>query len=425
VRKWNGLLTILSLVGGIIGFAIGEYILDRWAGGMHETLLMGLYFGQFALVVGLCCLLAEVISPQLNSKSWRLRYSRDSWKFLVPATLGLLFIAGVFCQSVYGLQLGNSNKPQDYVLLIDLSESMKTSDPDNQSIRAARSLISKMDDDKRAAIFTFNEQTQLVAPLTPLNGPGAREQLAAQLDAIRTPIGRTDIGRALITAMEHMTKERVPNRKAAVILISDGYSEVDWVKTLAPYKQEQTRVHTVGIDSTQREGSLLLQRIATETGGTYHDVKRVEEITDVFNQIYLDGQQWHLMNERAGAAATDGYHGIMRVALIVLIGALLGMSLGIVFDNRYLAKCFAIGGAIGGLTAGIVLETGLQGSVEPFIVRVLADTALAFVLSLSTLIIAIGGQSGGGGGSGFRNAIRERPKPGERRSTEMIRKQFR
>ncbi|NHN33010.1 vWA domain-containing protein [Paenibacillus agricola] len=423
MRKWNGLLTVLSLVGGMIGFVIGEWILDRWSGIMHETLLMGIYFGQFALVVGICCLLAEIISPQLNGPSWRLRYARDGWKFLVPATLLLLFVAGVICQFIYGLQLGNSDKPRDYVLLIDMSESMKTSDPNNQSIEAARSLISKMDDGKRVAIFTFNEQTQLVVPLTPLKNSGAREQLAAQLSAIKAPIGQTDIGRALTMAMEHMTKERIPNQKAAVILISDGYSNVDLVKTLAPYQQEQTQVHTVGIDSTQREGNLLLQRIATETGGTYHDVKRVEGITDVFDQIYQNGQRWHLMNERAGIAAEDGYHGLLRVVLIVLIGAVLGISLGIVFDNRYLAKCFSIGGAIGGLIAGIVLETGLQGAVEPFIVRALADAALAFVLSLSTLIIAVGGQGGGTGG--FRSVARDRPMQGERRSTEVIRKQFR
>ncbi|MCU6796283.1 VWA domain-containing protein [Paenibacillus sp. WQ 127069] len=425
MRKWNGLLTLFSLISGIIGFVIGEYILDRWDGTIHETLLMGLYFGQFALVVGLGCLLAEIISPQLNGKNWRLRYANEGWKFLVPATLVLLFAAGALFQWGYGLQLGNNDKPQDYVLLIDMSESMKTSDPQKQSIQAAQALINKMDDGKQVAVFTFNEQTQLIAPLTKLKDPAARAQLTAKLSAIGAPIGQTDIGRALDTAMEHLTKERIANRKAAVILISDGYSDMNEFKVLTPYEQQRTQIHTVGIDSTQVEGNQLLQRIAAQTNGTFHDVKRVEGVANAFDQIYQNGQRWHLVNERAGTAA-DGYHGWLRILLILLIGALLGLALGIVFDNRFLAKCFAIGGALGGLIAGVILETGLQGSVEPFIVRAFADVALALVLSLSTVLIAVGGPGGSGTGrNGFRKTALEQPIRGERQGRETIRKQFR
>jgi Ca-activated chloride channel family protein len=414
-RKWNGLLTVLSVVGGIIGFIIGEIMLDRWEGAMHETLLTGLYFGQFALVVGLCCLVAEVVSPQLNGRSWRLRYARDGWKLLLPSTLLLLFVAGVLFQFIYGLQLGNRDKPQDYVLLIDMSESMKSTDPEKQSLQAAQALIRKMDDSKRVAVFTFNEQPRQVYPMTRLKDAGAREQIAEKLNTVGEPVGRTDIGRALTVAMEHMEKERLPDRKAAVILISDGFSEVDTAKVLTPYRLQQTQVHTVGINSSEQEGIRLLQSIAAETGGAFYDVKRAEGVTGAFDQIYENGQRWHLMNERAGDAASDGYHGLLRVALILLIGALLGLSLGAVFDNRYLAKSFAIGGAVAGLIAGILLETGLQARTEPFIVRGFADTVLALVLSFSTVIAAVD-DPGAGSGSGLRGVRPwDRQERGERR----------
>ncbi|MFD0679177.1 MULTISPECIES: vWA domain-containing protein [unclassified Paenibacillus] len=431
-RKWNGLLTVWSVIGGFIGFIIGEIMLAEWEGTMHETLLMGLYFGQFALVVGLCCLLAEVISPQLNGRSWRLRYARDGWKLLVPATLLLLFAAGVLFQFIYGLQLGNRDKPQDYVLLIDMSESMKTTDPEKQSIQAAQALIRKLDDRKRVAIYTFNEQPSQIYPLTQLKDAGTREQIAAKLNTIGAPVGRTDIGRALTEAMEHMEKERIPNRRAAVILISDGFSEVDKAKVLAPYRLQQTQVHTIGIDSTEKEGIQLLQSIAVETGGTFHDVKRVEGITGAFDQIYQNGKRWHLMNERVDTAASNEYRGLLRVALILLIGALLGLSLGVVFDNRYLAKSFAIGGAVAGLIAGILLETGLQGSAAPFLVRGFADMVLAFVLSLSTLLVAVGDSNAGsgvglrrGGGGTRRSQLEQGESRGRGKDALPVRKQFR
>ncbi|TDF94081.1 vWA domain-containing protein [Paenibacillus piri] len=429
-RKWNGLLTIMSVVGGVIGFMIGELMLDRWEGTMHETVLMGLYFGQLALVTGLCCLLAEMISPRLNGRSWRLRYARDGWKLLVPATLLMLFAAGALAQLIYGLQLGNRDKPQDYVLLLDISESMTSTDPDKRSLKAAESLIRRMDDGKRVAVYTFNERPQQVYPLTSLKGDGAREQIAAKLKAVGEPIGSTNIGLALTEAMRHMEQQRLPNRRAAVILISDGFSEVDTAKVLEPYRQQRTQVHTVGIDSSEQEGVRLLQSIASETGGTFHDVKRVDGITAAFDEIYLNGQRWHLMNERAGAAASDGYHGVLRVALVLLLGSLLGLSLGIVFDNRYLAQSFAIGGAVAGLIAGILLETGLQGSAEPLLARGFADVTLAFVLSLSTLLVAVT-DPGAGPGTGRRSdGFQGREGRGESsligsRKSGTVRKQFR
>jgi Ca-activated chloride channel family protein len=430
-RKWNGLLTVLSVVGGIIGFVIGEIILDRWQGTMHETLLVGIYFGQFALIVGLCCLIAELISPRLNGTNWRLRYAQDGWKFLVPATLLMLFAAGVLCQLIYGLQLGNNSKPQDYVLLIDMSDSMKTNDPQKQSIQAAQSLIRRMDDGKRVAVFTFNDNSQLVYPLTRLKDGAAREEIAAKLNAIGAPAGTTDIGKALTAAMDQLAKERIAGRKAAVILISDGYSDMDAAQVLAPYKQEQTRVHTIGIDPSQKEGAQLLQRIAAETEGTFHDVKGAETLAGVFDQIYQSGQRRHLLNERAGTAAADGYHGILRVTLILLIGTLLGLSLGVVYDNRYLARSFSIGGTAAGLIAGILLETGLQGSgTQPFIVRAAADVLLAFVLSLSTVMIPSGESGGPGSGAGMRRGASGRAERGASRfggsrDGEPVRKQFR
>jgi Ca-activated chloride channel family protein len=70
------------------------------------------------------------------------------------------------------------------------------------------------------------------------------------------------------------------------------------------------------------------------------------------------------------------------------------------------------------------LETGLQGSVEPFMVRALADVLLALVLSFSTLLIAVGGENSGLG-SGLRGSMLNRSQRSERRSGETIRKQFR
>lgn len=403
-RKWNALLTLFSVIGGLLGFLVGEVMLNEWEGRMHETLLMGLYFGQFALLVGLFCLLAEIISPKLNGQSWRLRYVADGWKLLVPATLVMLFAAGALFQFLYGFTL-EKKATQDYVLLLDMSESMLETDPGKQSIQAAQSFIRRMDNTKRVALFTFNNETKQVFPLTRLADAGTKQGLAVQLDKVYAPVGGTNIGGALSTVMDYLNNDGDRGRNVAVVLISDGYSDVDFARVLSPYKEKQVRVHTVGFVNTEARGNEVLQRIAGETGGTFQDVKRTEWIAGAFDQIYEQTHNRHLVNERMNVTEADGYYGLLRIALILLIGTLVGLSLGIMFDNRYLAKSFAIGGTIAGLLAGIILETGLHGALYPSLYRAYAAIALALVLSLSTLIVAI--QSDSGGSGGFRRSRRD------------------
>lgn len=62
-RKLNPLLLLLSLVGGGLGFAIGEFLLRQWGTGLPVIVVTGIYFGILALCIGLACLIAELISP--------------------------------------------------------------------------------------------------------------------------------------------------------------------------------------------------------------------------------------------------------------------------------------------------------------------------------------------------------------------------
>lgn len=418
----------MSLIGGLLGFFIGEIILNQWEGRVHETLLIGLYFGQFALVVGLFCLIAEMISPRLNGNNWRLRYAGDGWKLLVPGTLVMLFAAGALFQFIYGFSIEKKDTPKDYVLLLDMSESMKETDPGKQSIQAAQSLIQRMDSSKRAALFTFNEGTKLNFPLTRVTDSGVKAQLSSKLAAIDEPSGQTDIGKALNTVMDYLHKEGDPKRRVAVILISDGYNEVNYSKVLAPYIQERIRVHTVGIIPNDDRGNEVLTRISNETGGTFQNVQRADRIAGAFEQIYDAGQHRHLLNERVGASSADGYYAALRIILIMLLGTLLGLSLGIVFDNRYLAKSFMIGGMVAGLIAGIILENGLHEADYPSVYRAFADVVLALILSLSTMIVAVHQDDAGNNGlrGGRRGlAVREQGRFGNRGDDSKIGKRFR
>lgn len=113
------------------------------------------------------------------------------------------------------------------------------------------------------------------------------------------------------------------------------------------------------------------------------------------------------------------YLAIFRVAAVLLIGVALGVSLGLVFDNRHLALSFGIGGAVSGLLAGLLLEWGLDGSnVGDTFVRLGAILILSGVLTLFSWIVPIKentprksrGRREAGGGTSSAEGFGQRPR---------------
>lgn len=390
-RKANALLIALSAIGGLAGFVCGETVLAAWEDRMPNALLMGVYFGQLALFVGLMCLVAELISPALNGKGWRLRYAKDGWKLLVPATLLLLFVGGTAVQLLYGLYIGRHRPPQNIVVAIDVSESMSTTDPNRESFRAAKELVQSLDGGKRIALLTFNNEAGLLQPLAAVSDRAAKDAITAKLDGFGPPSGGTNIEAALAESMKQIESAGTNARASMVILISDGYSDVDLNRALSPYTDKGVAVNTVGVNAQNpqdRQGNELLRQIAQATGGAYQSVEDVRLLSEVFDQIYRANQGWHLVGERTGAAADSAYYAAVRVLGLIVVGLLMGLSLGILFDNRFLARSFSVGGAIAGLLAGLIVEQGFKvDAFDPPAIRAAADVVLAVVLSVSTLLV--------------------------------------
>ncbi|MNH85965.1 von Willebrand factor type A domain protein [compost metagenome] len=409
-RKFNLLLTLFSLIGGVIGFAIGEWLLAELGGKWPNLLIIGLYFGVLALSVGLSCLIAEMILPRLNGTSWRQRYVDASWKLLVPATLVMLFVVSLALEFVYELNGGGVKQVKDIVMVIDSSGSMKQNDPKNDRYEAAKKLVDKMDGDKRVAVITFNDGANIVQPFVRLSDQAARTGVKSAIESIPSTDGGTNIGLALTETMKHITDQSVGGQGTMVILLSDGVSNVDMESTLAEYKSRHIAVNTVGLNLVDSSGSNLLQTIASQTGGSYSDVSNAGDLSFVFQQIYDTIGDRTLVTERTGPAADSVYYMIVRIAALLIIGVALGIALGLMFDNRYLARSFGIGGAVSGLLAGLILELGLSGHEHADVLcRLTADVVLAAVITLFAWIVPIkehyrasggrarAGQTGGAG----------------------------
>lgn len=388
-RKINLLLLLFSLLGGGVAFVLGELLLDRRPYDLPSIVLVGIYFAIVALCVGIGCLVAEMISPKLNGQSWKQRYLGLSWK-LLPLTVVLLLGVGALTEFVYELNFGGIKPVKNVVMVIDDSGSMMQSDPDNSRYTAAKSLVQQMDEDNQVAVVTFSQDASVVQPLVPLSKAQNREQVAAVISGLQTTEGGTNISGALTEAMNVINGDQ-GSRGAMVILLSDGFSQFDTSTELAEYINNGIAVNTIGLALNDPSGSYLLQDIAGRTGGQYYDVTDANRLGDVFQQIYDRLGDRTLLTERSDATADSPYYAVVRILALILIGTALGLGLGIVFDNRHLARSFSVGGAVSGLGAGLILEFGLGGNTntDPMI-RLLAVLVLAAILALFTYVVPVG-----------------------------------
>jgi len=158
------------------------------------------------------------------------------------------------------------------------------------------------------------------------------------------------------------------------------------------------------------DGTALLQKIAAETGGSYFNVEHADQMTGIFGQIYdMSRTDRNIVSERTGATEESMFYAITRVVSVLIIGALIGLALGLIFDNRHLAKSFTIGGAVSGLLAGLVLEMGLSSiDLLDMVVRLLACSLLAVILTLFTLFVPA---STSGGSSFAKRRLNNRQNP--------------
>lgn len=269
--------------------------------------------------------------------------------------LGMLF------EWVYQLNPGSAKPVKDIVLVIDNSGSMKDTDPNQDRYTAAKNLINRMDEDNRVSVMLFDHATTLLQPFTRVKNQEAKDEIIAEIDSLETNDGGTDISLALEDTMTHIQESHDARRSAMVIMLSDGFSETDHARVLADYKQQQIAVNTIGLSLVYKDGAQLLQTIAAETGGQYYDVQNAADLSFIFQKIYDDVGDRSLLTKRTGAMEDSVYYQIVRVVAMLLIGAATGLALGIVFDNRHLARSFSIGGAVSGVLAGVVLEYGLSG----------------------------------------------------------------
>ena len=209
----------------------------------------------------------------------------------VPSIPGILLVmllwAAIFAvQGVYGAEA----RP-DMRVLIDISGSMKKTDPQNLRVPAAKLLLNLAKEDSRFGVWAFGQYVNNLVPVASVS-PDWKQQAVGKLEAINSAGLFTNVGLALEKATMGQTAPD-PQWERTIVLLSDGM--VDISKDPAKNAAEKTRILEDVVPRLKKAGFRIhsvalsegadqefLKSVALRTGGSYSVASSAEELLNIF-----------------------------------------------------------------------------------------------------------------------------------------------
>lgn len=184
----------------------------------------------------------------------------------------------------------------DIRLVVDVSGSMKRTDPDNLRRPALELLVRLLPSDSRAGVWTFGQQ---VNELVPHGGVDEnwKERALAQVDAIDSVALYTHIGAALEAAASDRDEREPDAPPADILLLTDGMVDVSPDAEVSARERDRVlnelvpslaeagyRIHTIGLSDEADEA--LLRQMARRADGLFSRARSAEQLMDSLLRLF-------------------------------------------------------------------------------------------------------------------------------------------
>ena len=196
-----------------------------------------------------------------------------------------------FSFAVEELDMVATSQASDVRVVIDISGSMKKSDPKNLRIPASELLIGLLPEGSQAGIWTFGKYVNMLVPHGTVNNQW-KKKANKEIKKINSVAMYTNIGKAIERATDGWNKPD-PTVRRNLILLTDGVVDISRnmadnfqereriTETLLPQlRQQGVTVHTIAL--SEQADAKLMQRLALETEGVFQTVINASDLAKAF-----------------------------------------------------------------------------------------------------------------------------------------------
>ncbi len=189
-------------------------------------------------------------------------------------------------------------KPSDVRIIIDISGSMKETDPENLRIPALNLLVELLPDQSQAGVWTFGRYVNMLVPLAAVD-QSWRDAAKEQGKSVNSVGLHTNLTEALAKASWKVAADSGFNH--SVILLTDGKIDMAeagqnaeqvnsaertrlFNEVLPVYAAAGARIHTLALSDGADKS--LLQQISLETGGLFLQASSADELLKAFLKAF-------------------------------------------------------------------------------------------------------------------------------------------
>ena len=208
--------------------------------------------------------------------------------------ISLVFFCLLFAMGAQADELAKP-LPADVRVIIDISGSMKKTDPMNLRKPAVDLIARLLPDNSKAGIWTFGQSVNMLVPHRVVD-QAWRGEGAQKAKAINSVAMFTNIGAALESATEDYATPATEYRRN-IILLTDGVVDISkeavvnlnerkriLTELLPRLKESDYRIHTIALSADADHE--LMKKLSIATDGVYEVADTADELMSTFLRIF-------------------------------------------------------------------------------------------------------------------------------------------
>lgn len=227
-------------------------------------------------------------------------FSRDRKWFLV---IGIICAMIMISISAWPPQTANAASPSaskvDAVLVVDVSNSMNTSDPGkigNEAMKMFIDMLSTQND--KVGIVAYTDVVQREKALLNIKSEADKQELKAFIDGLNRG-AYTDTSVGVKEAIRILQDGKTAGHAPMIVMLADGnndlnkvtgrtesQSEQDMAKAVAEAKKSGVPIYTIGLNADGKLNKNKLADIAQQTGGKSFITSSADDLPNILSEIF-------------------------------------------------------------------------------------------------------------------------------------------
>lgn len=349
----NALLLVITIIVGIVAWAVGTILYSAGVDIIAMPLLIGIIFVILYLLLAVTIFVYSMSTGLFEENILTGSSDLVSSVFSIMIIGVLVFGLAILFQWIYGMDfIKEDQQPTAYIFVIDDSGSMNENDPLQLRYGALKSVLNNVDSNFPYMVYGFSHDVKIISDMKPV------------ADGIPQITGESFGGTSIRTALNKVVQDRLDGVwdggvSPKVILLTDGYAtDISLFNSinsvLKTYVKNKISISTVGLGDVDTN---LMNKIAKTTGGVFIDVSDASDLGDAMTSAATQHTSRDLLSTRY-TTNLNFLYALLRIIFISILGIAIGFAAAIAYGSQESSTLIFVSSAIKSIVGAILMEIG-------------------------------------------------------------------